>query len=523
MTKFARWGAAVAVAALLAAPAPWGAEAQTLRWASQGDALTLDPHAANEGPTLTMLNQLYDALVGREPDMSLVGMLATEWEGDAEGWTFKLREGVTFQDGTPLTAADVAFSFERAKAETSDFKEQANNVASVEIIDDHTVRLLTNGPNPILPNQLTSIYIMSKAWAEANNAVVPQNYREREETFTVRNAMGTGAYRLVDRRPDELTVLERNPDWWGWDIYPGNVQRVEYRSIPNAATRVAALLSGELDFLLDPPLQDLKRIEATSGLKVASTPQERSIFLGMDVASDKLRSSSLDVNPFADVRVRLAVNHAIDKEAIRRVVMEDMSFPTGMITSPGVLGSTPELDKPYEYDLDKARALMAEAGFADGFSVQLDCPNDRYNNDEMICQAVVGMLARIGINVSLDAVTRSLHFPKIQNKETDFYLVGWGVPTLDSHYVFSYLVAGDGSWNATNFSNDRVNEITQAITTEVDQAKRTAMIIEAWEIVRAEAPYAPLHHQVIAWAMRDNVTAPIGSDDSLRMRHVVVE
>ena len=159
---------------------------------------------------------------------------------------------------------------------------------------------------------------------------------------------------------------------------------------------------------------------------------------------------------------------ALREAAAGGVVMEGLSFPTGMITSPGVLGNTPENDAPYAFDAVKAKALMEEAGYPDGFSVQLDCPNNRYNNDEKICQAVVGMLAKIGVDVKLDAIPKAQHFPKIQNRESDFYMLGWGVPTLDSHYVFSYLIAGDGSWNATGYSNDRVNEITKAIETETD-------------------------------------------------------
>jgi peptide/nickel transport system substrate-binding protein len=438
------------------------------------------------------------------------------------GWEFKLREGVKFHDGSDFTAEDVAFSFARAQAPSSDWKEQVASIVDVEIVDDYTVVLRTDGPNPILPNQLTSVFIMDKQWSEANDVVEPQNYAAEEETFAVRNANGTGPYVLESRAPDELTVMTRNADWWGWDSHPGNIERIEYRPIGNAATRVAALLSGEVDFVLDPPLQDLKRIEAAEGLQVKTVAQIRSIFFGMDQGVDQLRSSSVEGNPFKDVRVREAVNLALDKDAIQRVVMEGLSFPTGMITPPGVLGNTPENDPPYPYDPERAIALLADAGYPDGFSVQLDCPNNRYNNDEKICQAGVAMLARIGIDVSLDATPKAQHFPKIQNRETDFYLLGWGVPTLDSHYVFSYLLDGEGSWNATGYDNARVNEITDAIAVETDMEKRTQMILEAWEIVKADMPYAPIHHQVIAHAMTTSVDEPIAADDALRPRFIVM-
>lgn len=513
--------AAVPLALVLATPV--SAE-NVLRWTSQGDALTLDPHSQNEGPTNSMNGTIYEALVTRDASLALQPELAESWTPGEDGWTFKLRKGVKFHGGEDFTAEDVVFSFERAKAESSDFKEQAKNVARVEVIDDYTVKLITDGPNPILPNQLTSIYILDSGWAKENNVERPQDFSAKEETYAVRNANGTGPFKVVSRAPDELTVLERNADWWGTSMFPGNIDRIEYRPIANAATRVAALLSGEVDFVLDPPLQDLKRIESAEGLKVATVAQIRSIFFGMDQGVDELRTSDIKgKNPFQDPRVREAFNLSIDKEAIKRVVMEGLSFPTGMITPPGVLGNTPDNDPPYGFDPDRAKALLAEAGYPDGFTVQLDCPNNRYNNDEKICQAAVAMLAKIGVKVNLDAIPKAQHFPKIQNRTSDFYMLGWGVPTLDSHYVFSYLVAKDGSWNATGYDNARVNEITNLITTETDLVKRTALINEAWGIIKDEMPYVPIHHQVIAWAMSEKLDVPIAADDAMRARFAVMK
>lgn len=516
---FLAGASALALATVLAGPA--SAE-NVLRWTSQGDALTLDPHSQNEGPTNAMNGQIYESLVTRDAALALQPELAESWTSAEDGWTFKLRQGVKFHNGEDFTAEDVVFSFKRALEEASDFKEQAKSVASVEVIDDYTVKLVTDGPNPILPNQLTGILMMDSGWAEANNVTKPQDFKAKEESFAARNTNGTGPFKLVSRAPDELTVLEANPDWWGKGQFPGNIDKIEYRPIGNAATRVASLLSGEVDFVLDPPLQDLKRIEGADGLKVSTVAQIRSIFFGMDQGVDELRSSDVKgKNPFKDKRVRKAFNLAIDKAAIQRVVMEGLSFPTAMITPPGVLGNTPELDESYGFDAAKAKALLAEAGYPDGFSIQLDCPNNRYNNDEKICQAAVAMLAKIGVKVKLDAIPKAQHFPKIQNRTSDFYMLGWGVPTLDSHYVFSYLLEGEGSWNATGYNNAKVNEITKAITTETDIPKRTAMIDEAWQIIKADMPYVPIHHQVIAWGMSDGFDIPIASDDALRPRFAV--
>ncbi len=510
----------VSLVALMAA-SPALAE-NVLRWTSQGDALTMDPHSQNEGPTIAMNGQIYESLVTRDAALALQPELAESWEAAPDGWTFNLRKGVTFHDGSAFTAEDVVFSFARANHEASDYKEQAKNVIEVQVIDDHTVKLMTSGPNPILPNQLTSIFMIDKTWSEANNVVAPQDFKAKEETFAVRNANGTGPFKLVSRAPDELTELAAHDGWWGKGMFPGNIDKIEYRPITNAATRVAALLSGEVDFVLDPPLQDLKRIEGAEGLNVTTVAQIRSIFFGMDQGVDELRSSNIKgKNPFKDVRVRHAMNLAIDKAAIQRVVMEGLSFPTGMITPPGVLGNTPENDPSYGFDVDKAKGLMAEAGYGDGFSIQLDCPNNRYNNDEKICQAAVAMLAKIGVDVKLDAIPKAQHFPKIQKRETDFYMLGWGVPTLDSHYVFSYLLDGDGSWNATGYNNPIVDAVTSAIVTEIDIPKRTAMMDAAWTQVKADMPYVPIHHQVLAWGIADGFDIPIAADDAVRPRFIV--
>jgi peptide/nickel transport system substrate-binding protein len=471
-----------------------------------------------------MNGQFYEALVTRDEAMLLKPELASSWTAAPDGWTFNLRKGVKFHDGADFSAEDVVFSFNRARHEASDYKEQAKNVVSVEVIDDYTVKLLTDGPNPILPNQLSDLFIMDSGWAKANNVENPQDFAGKEETFAVRNANGTGPFVLNSRAPDELTVLTRNAAWWGNDMFPGNVDKIEYRPISNAATRVAALLSGEVDFVLDAPLQDLKRIEAADGLQVKTVAQTRSIFFGMDQGVDELRSSNIKgKNPFKDARVREAFNLAIDKKAIQRVVMEGLSFPTAMITPPGVLGNTPELDKSYGFDASRAQSLMADAGYGDGFEIQLDCPNNRYNNDEKICLAAVAMLAKIGVKVKLDAIPKAQHFPKIQKRVTDFYMLGWGVSTLDSHYVFSYLIESNGSWNGTGYKNARVDEITKLIASETDIPKRTALIDEAWTIVKSEMPYVPIHHQVLAWGMSDNVDIPISSDDRLRPRFVVMK
>jgi peptide/nickel transport system substrate-binding protein len=488
------------------------ADARTLRWARSGDSLTLDPHAQNEGPTHAMSHHIYEPLLQRDMEGKIIPALATDWAptDDPEVWEFTLRQGVTYHNGNPFTADDVVFSLKRAMMPTSDMKGLLTSVAEVTKVDDHTVHIRTDGPNPLLPNNLTNLFIMDEEWSIENNVETPQDFAAGEENHAVRNANGTGAYMLVSREPDTRTVLEANPDYWGIGEFPLEVSEIIYTPIQSAATRVAALLSGEVDFVQDLPVQDLDRVRNADGLTVISGPENRVIFLGMNVGDADLDSDNVEgANPFGDVRVRRAMNMAVNRDAIKQVVMRGQSIPAGVIMPPFVNGWTEELDTIPAGDMDQAKALMAEAGYENGFSSTLNCPNDRYVNDEAICQAVVGMLGQIGMQVALDAKSKSLHFPLIQNLETDFYLLGWGVPTFDSEYIFSFLVHtradNYGSWNATRYSNPDLDAKIKSLASEVDADARNAVIAEIWETVQNEVIYIPIHHQVLDWGISDDI------------------
>jgi len=514
------------LAATLLATTALSANAETLRWARAGDSLTLDPHAQNEGPTHTLAHQIYEPLIIRDTAGEFQPALATDWavkEDDPNVWVFNLREGVTFHDGAEMNAEDVVFSFERAKSENSAMKELLTSISEVRAVDDLTVEFVTDGPNPILPSNFTNLFIVDKGWVEANDVVEVQNIAEGESNYAATNANGTGPYTMTSREPDVLTVLEANPDYWGIGEFPLDVTRIEYRPIQNAATRVAALLSGEVDFIQDVPVQDLERVNATDGLVVKDAPQNRVIFFGMNVGADDLERDSVDgANPLAEVKVRQAMNMAINRDAIRQVVMAGQSQPAGMIAPPFVNGWTEALDTVPEGDTAAAQALMEEAGYGDGFSIQLDCPNDRYVNDEAICQAAVGMLGQIGVQVNLNAQPKAQHFPLIQNGTTDFYLLGWGVPTYDSEYVFNFLVhtkGGDrGSWNATGYSDAGLDGKIQSLASETDLDSRNATIAEIWDQVQADTLYLPIHHQVLNWGMAEKVGIEVSPEDDPKFK-----
>ena len=512
-------------AALLASTA-LSASAETLRWARAGDSLTLDPHAQNEGPTHTLAHQIYEPLIIRDMTGAFQAALATDWapkEGDPNVWVFNLRQGVTYHDGADFTAEDVVFSINRAKTEDSDMKELLTSIVDVVAVDDHTVEIVTDGPNPILPSNLTNLFMMDKTWAEANNTVEVQDVEGGEMTFATTNTNGTGPYKLVSREPDVRTVLAANDAYWGIGEFPLEVSEIVYTPIQNAATRVAALLSGEVDFIQDVPVQDLGRVADTDGLVVKTAPQNRVIFFGLNMGSADIANDDVEgANPLADVRVRQAMSMAINRDAIKQVVMRGQSQPAGMIAPPFVNGWTAEMDGSTQTDIEAAKALMADAGYGDGFSIQLDCPNDRYINDEAICQATVGMLAQIGITVNLDAKPKAQHFPLITNDQTDFYMLGWGVPTYDSEYIFNFLVhtRGEerGSWNGTGYSNADVDAMIQSLASETDLDVRNATIQSIWDEVQAETMYIPIHHQVLNWGMTDAVGIDVSPEDDPKFK-----
>ena len=521
--KFALPLAAAAVVAMVAV----SADARTLRWARPQEALTLDPHSQNEGPTIALLQQIYEPLVVRNMEGALEPGLATEWApspDDGNIWVFSIREGVTFHDGTPFTASDAAFSINRAKSEASNFRELLVSIVEARAVDDTTLHLVTNGPNPILPQNLTSTLIVSQAWAEANNVVAVQNYAAGEENFAARNVNGTGPYTLVSREPDARTVMRANPDYWGNGLFPMEVTEVILTPIQNPATRVAALLSGEVDFIQEVPVQDLQRIGSTPGLMLGTAPQNRTIFFGLNVADTDLASDNVEGrNPFADRRVREAMNIAINREAIKQVVMRGQAQPTGVIMPPFVNGWTPELDAYPPVDVARAKALLAEAGFPDGFSTVLDCPNDRYVNDEAICQATVGMLGQIGVRATLQSRPRAQHFPMLANLETDFYMLGWGVPTYDSEYIFNFLYHTRtdqyGSWNATRYSNPEMDALIVSLASNTDLDARNDDIAKLWAMAKEEVIYLPVHHQVINWGLSTKVDTIVDPGDSPQFKY----
>ncbi|MCU0772961.1 MAG: ABC transporter substrate-binding protein [Ideonella sp.] len=503
------------------------AQAVTLRVANQGDSTSMDPHSLNESLQLSFTGNIYEPLVGRNEKLELVPALATSWRQTSPNvWRFELRRNVKFHDGADFTADDVVFSFRRASGDGSDMKGYTNAIKEVRAVGTHAVEIETNSPFPILPDVISLVYILDKEWAEKNKAERPVDRRRGIENAASFQANGTGPFRLRERQPTQRTVLVRNFNYWG--KVEGNVTEVVFTPIGNDATRVAALLSGEIDLMEPVPLQDVERLRASPNLKVMQGPELRTIFLGMDQKRDELLFSNVKgKNPFKDRRVRQAFYQAIDIETIKSRVMRNAATPTGLMIAPGIKGFVPELNKRLPYDPDAARKLLADAGYPNGFEVGMNCPNDRYVNDGEICQAVAANLARIGVKVNLQTESKATYFPKILRRDTSFYLLGWTPGTYDSHNPLSSLMAtpndkGQGQFNLGSYSNPKLDELTAKIQSETDPAKRQAMITEAFKIHQDDVGHIPLHQQALAWAMKRNVELVQLADNFMPFRYVKV-
>ena len=513
----------------LAVGAAVPAQAVTLRLSNQGDPLSMDPHSLNESLQLTFTNNLYESLVGLDRDLKLVPELATDWKQTAPTvWRFNLRKNVTFHDGTPFTADDVIFSWQRALADGSDVKTYVGQVKEIRKIDDTTIDVVTNAPYPILPNVFTRWFIMSKKWCTENKAEKPVDKRKGVENTASFKANGTGPFRLRSREPGTRTVLVKNLNYW--TKVDGNVDEVIFTPIGNPSTRVAALISGEIDMMEPVPQQDIARINAGGNTRVLAGPELRTIFLGMDQKRDELLYSNVKgKNPFKDKRVRQAFYQAIDIETIKAKVMRGASTPSAVMMAPGVHGYVADQNKRLPYDVEAAKKLLADAGYASGFEVGMNCPNDRYVNDSEICQAVAAMLARINVKVNLMAESKTLYFPKILSRNTSFYLLGWTPSTIDAHDVLNSLIGtpdattGRGQFNLGAYSNPKIDDLINRIQSETDAAKRDAMIVEATKLHTDDVGHLPLHQQALAWGVKKNVTVVQMATNDNPLKWVVVK
>ena len=517
----------LATLALLACGTALPALSQELRYASTTDPNTLDPHAGNSAPNFSLLNNVYEGLVRRGRSMEIEPSLATAWEpiGEGEGWRFTLREGVTFHGGETFDAEDVVFSYERAASEQSDVSSWFASVDRVEAPDALTVEFYTTAPNPIFPDSIANFMILDSGWAAENGAERPNI---EGGNFATLNANGTGPYRITERQPGLRTTLEAFDGWWGEER--GNVATAVFQPVQNSATAVAGLLSGELDLIEPVPVQDAQRVDDNVGTDVVRGIEARVIMLGFPHDRAGLFGGDdavAGINPFQDVRVRQAVAHAINVPAILQAVMRGSAEPADQLVSPAMRGFTEGLSA-YAYDPNRARALLAEAGYESGFPFSFLCPNDRYLNDEAVCTAINAMLAQIGLEETrFETVPVANYWPTLRADEHDLYLLGWSPGTFDAEHPIRFLLATPdeearlGSWNFGGYSNARVDELLPMIQAEIDDGARQAMLDEVARLTMTEeVAYVPLYVQPLLWGVREGVDLVQRPDNFVILRWI---
>jgi peptide/nickel transport system substrate-binding protein len=503
------------------------AQAATLRIASAFDPQTMDPQALALLYHTRIAFQLYESLVTRNEKFELEPGLAVSWAPAGPlAWRFKLRPNVVFHDGTPFSADDAVFSVERALGPTSQRSFQLKGVTAVKKIDPLTIELQLEQPDAVLPEKMQFIAMMSKAWSEQHGVQKAQDFNGKQETYAVRNANGTGPFKLKRYEPDVRTVLERHAGWWGWaDKRHGNLQEVVFTSIKSDATRLAALASGEVDLVLDPPFQDVERLKRDARIAIASIADIGQQYFTFDQSRDELADSDVKGrNPFKDLRVRQAVYHAINVELIVQKVLRGQGVPTGGYLSTRVDGSPAELDKRLPYDPAKAKALLAAAGYPNGFSVTLDCVNVAWR--EAVCQASAAMLTQVGIRTTLRSSPTNQFFPKLSQGTASFIEFGW-TPTTDAWASLNALFrshdkGGLGTFNAGRYRNPKVDSLIDAMRVEPDPTRRRAMVAVVLRTLADDLPYVPLYRRTLNWAMAKKVSVAQWPNDSIELRFVRV-
>jgi peptide/nickel transport system substrate-binding protein len=496
---------AVAVAALAAAPA----SSQDLKIAVAADVTSIDPHFFNLFPNNNIAEHVFDKLVQMDPDSKMIPGLATSWKTiDDRTWEFRLRKGAKFHDGSEVTADDVAYSIDRVPQVPNSpgpFTAYTKAIVAKEIVDPYTIRLKYAGPYPLAPNDLSTIYIVSKKVASGAST---------EDFNSGKAAVGSGRYKFVRYANGDRVELERNDAYWGdrphW-------QKVTFRIIKNEAARVAALLSGDVDAIEQPPTADLARIKSDPRFTVTSKISHRVIYFNfdhLDRPSPFITGKDgkpLAKNPLLDARVRHAISKAINRQAIAERVMEGQAIPSGQLVSDKLFGNVPAL-KADAFDMAGAKKLLADAGYPDGFNLTIHGPAGRYVNDEKIVQAVAQMLTRAGIVSKVETAPMGPYSGRASKQEFSFHMVGWGASTGEASSPLRSLLAtfnrdkGLGAVNWGRYSNPKVDYLIEQALQQVDDENRRTMLQRATELAMSDLGLMPVHFQFTIWATKKNVS-----------------
>ena len=516
MGKFRQIVLGIAAAGAIATASAQASD-EELKIGLSAEPSAIDPHFHNLTPNNSLLKHIFDRLTDQDENQAVRPGLAVSWRNvDESTWEFKLRPGVTFSDGSAFTANDVIYSFCRAprvENSPSSFAIYSRAVTAMTAPDPLTLRMTTAGPYPLLPNEASTIAILSAKANGAGDVTFDRQdckgvgaYPKTEAFNSGAAAIGTGPYKLARFTKGDRIVIERNDRYWG---EKPSWQRVVFRPITSAGPRVAALLSGDVDLIENVPIQDLERIRANPDFKVVQGLSARVIYLHFDYVDDTPPgvAGTDGKNPFRDRRVREAISKAIDRDAIVARVLGGVAVAAGELLPPTMFGANKDMKAP-KADVEGAKNLLAEAGYPGGFSLVLATPNDRYVNDAQVAQAVAQMLARLGLKVSVDAMTSSQFFAKRTRREFGFWLAGWISDTGEMSAQIKPLAATpnrDKGWGTTNpggYSNPDVDRLLERALGTINDEKRAALLAQASRIAMADYGVLPLHFEMTTWAMR---------------------
>ncbi|MBK1660473.1 ABC transporter substrate-binding protein [Paracraurococcus ruber] len=507
-----------------ALPPAGGAAAQSLTMAVGAPVTSLDPHYHQLSPNTAVAQMVFDGLTGTDARARVVPGLAEGWTAvDETTWEFRLRRGVRFHNGSALTAADVAFTFQRVPNvpnSPSSYAIYTRPIREVQIVDDHTLRLRTAAPWPLLPTDLANVMILDQ---ETHAAATTEGFNAGAM------AVGTGPFRMVTHRNGERIEFERNDAYWGdrphW-------QRVAYRMVTNDAARTAALLAGDVEVIDQVPTSDLAKLRGDQRLTLAEVTGLRLIFLGLDHARTDASpfvtdndGKPLPRNPLKDARVRRALSLAIDRGAITERVMEGAAIPAGQFLPEGSFGWVPDLPVP-RAEAEAAKRLLAEAGFPQGFRITLHGPNDRYPNDARIIQAIGQMWTRAGIRTTVEASPWTTFVARAGRQDLSAFLIGWGSSSGEASNPLRNLVAGfdrDKGYGASNrgrYANPELDRVVETAMRTLDDARREALLQQATRIAFEDVAIIPLHIQKNAWAMRRGLAIDARADELTRAQDV---
>lgn len=496
--------------------------AQTLRIGLASEPTAVDPHYHQTTPNEALISHFFEGLVRMSPDMELLPALASKWEisGD-NAWTFHLDENARFSNGDPFTAEDVIFSFCRIlNNETgigSGLVNVARRIKSIETPDDKTVRLITHSPAPVLPNELARVPMIWSGIAEfealefepEGNCGVTSPWPVVNDFNQGDLVVGTGPYKLKKYEKGGTIELERNENYWGEE--QPDWAEVRMTAVPSDGPRLTGLLAGDFDLIENPAARDLKRIEER-GFAHTIKPSVRIMFFQLDVGRDEspfVKSPQGD-NPLQNKKVRQAISMAIDRQAIVDRIMDGAAEVANQYLPEGMFGTIEGAPLP-EYNPEKAKELLAEAGYADGFELTLSATNDRYINDAQLTQAVAQYLSRIGIKTNVDTMTRSVYFPKRAKREFSASLGGWGSETGEASNYLQYWVTttnpdlGVGGSNYGGYSNPELDEIFITATRTLDDDERSALLQQAVGLALEDMAHIPLHFESGIWAYNPDI------------------